>query len=349
MKRRDFIKTTGMAGLTATSGLGILSSAFSGCSPTQINKRDIVLDLLNDSQKRNYIPGAFFMHFGKENYFGQAAVNKHLDYFKATDLDIVKIQYEKRFPLIPEIQNPSDWAKVPLLKKDFYADQLKVIEEIVKRSKKDALVIATVYSPLSFAGHLTGYKHHINHLNEDPELVKKGLEVITESTILFVKECAKLGVDGFFQATQGGEYKRFTDDTIFKTFIKPFDLSIANEIHAKGICNFLHIHAGEGKYKDYSEFTDFPSHIINCGLDLENENVTTQDLYKIFKKPILGGLRRDGIVVNGSREEITQKVNEVITDAPERFLLGANCTVPSHTEWTNIRLAMDIAHNFYNK
>jgi len=190
---------------------------------------------------------------------------------------------------------------------------------------------------------------HINHLNEDPELVKKGLEIITESTLIFVKECIKLGVDGFFQTTQGGESKRFAHDSIFKDYIKPFDLIISQEMDANCQCNILHIHAGEGKYKDYSSFTEYPSHIINCEFELEDRMISTKELYEVFERPIMGGLSRNGIIVNGTKDEIINSVNKVISEAPEKFLLWANCTISGETSWDNVKVALDTAHNFYKK
>lgn len=346
MKRRKFIHSSSAFMLAYATGMGSLAANFSGRSRGSINKREAMLSLINDSKRQDYYPGAFFMHFGEKNFFGASAINKHLDFFHAADLDIIKVQYERRFPLIPELQKPADWANVPLLKKDFYGEQLKVIEEIVKKGKKKALVIATVYSPLSFAGHFTGYKHHINHLNEDPIAVKKGLEIITDSTLIFVKECIKLGVDGFFQATQGGEANRFEHENIFEEYIKPFDLAVSQELDANCDCNFLHIHAGDGKYKDYAAFVDYPSHIINCGLELEDKTITTKELYATFNRPIMGGLEREGVLVDGSPSEITGKVKQVISDAPEKFMLGATCTVPGATSWNNIKIAMDTSHDF---
>lgn len=352
MTNRSYFKSAKEKSIISNFELNFHTLRIFNSSDTLLNKRDNILSLIYDSEKQNYIPGAFFMHFGKETFFGESAINKHLDFFHNADLDILKIQYEQRFPIVPEIQKPSDWNKVPFLKKDFYAEQLNVIKEIVKRGKKEALVIATVYSPLTFAGHFTGEKYHINrlhinHLNEDPDLVKKGLEIITESILIFVKECIKLGVDGFFQTTQGGESKRFTNDTIFEDYIKPLDLIISQEMDAKCQCNILHIHAGEGKYKDYSAFTGYPNHIVNCELELEDGTISTKELYKIFNRPVMGGLTRNGIIVEGTKNEIAQSVKQVIAEAPEKFILGANCTIPEQTNWANVKVAIDTAHNYF--
>lgn len=347
MKRREFVQSLGASSAALAAGLGGFPSVSFGKQAAQVvNKRESFLEFVHGTGKQTYYPGAFFIHFPAEDHFGPTAVSKHLEYFRLTHGDILKIQYERRFPLIEGLQKPADWANVPLLKKDFYEEQLKVIEGIVKEGKSEALVIPTVYSPLSFAGHFTGYKHHINHLNEDPEAVKKGLEIITESTLIFVRECIKLGVDGFFQATQGGEANRFEHDQIFYDYIKPFDLVVAEEMAAHCECNILHIHNGGDGYLDYSTFVDYPSDVINCGLQLKDSKITTRELYSQFKKPVMGGFDRDGTIYSGSKEQIEAEATQILSEAPARFALGATCTVPADVDWANIRAAMDTAHNF---
>src|SRR5512146_561808 len=112
-----------------------------------MNKRDAVLSLLDPNRKPDYTPAAFFLHFDPVYHAGQAAVDKHLEYFHYTGMDFVKIQYERGFPHLPEIQRPEDWAKMPFYQLDFYEPQLRVVEGLVKAAKAEALVILTLYSP----------------------------------------------------------------------------------------------------------------------------------------------------------------------------------------------------------
>jgi hypothetical protein len=39
-------------------------------------------------------------------------------------------------------------------------------------------------------------------------------------------------------------------------------------------------------------------------------------------------------------------VEAVLRTAPERFMLGADCTVPSETSWDNLKTAIATAHAF---
>ena len=100
------------------------------------NKRDALLGLLNKKSPQEYIPAAFFIHFEKSFRLGPAAVEKHLEYFRFTGMDLVKIQYERTFPPIAEIKKPEDWAKMPFYKLDFYQPQLEVVNGLVQRGTK---------------------------------------------------------------------------------------------------------------------------------------------------------------------------------------------------------------------
>ncbi len=79
------------------------------------DKRQLGLGLLDDSKAPASIPAGFFIHFGEEHRVGRAAVDKHLEYFRFTGMDLVKIQYEAGFPAHPEIQKPADWARMPVV------------------------------------------------------------------------------------------------------------------------------------------------------------------------------------------------------------------------------------------
>ena len=87
-----------------------------------MNKRDAVLSLLEPGSDPKPVPAAFFLHFGAQYQRGQAAVDRHLEYFRYTRMDFVKIQYEHHFPPQPQIQNPEDWAKMPFFGLDFYEE-----------------------------------------------------------------------------------------------------------------------------------------------------------------------------------------------------------------------------------
>jgi uroporphyrinogen decarboxylase len=311
-----------------------------------MNKREQVLSVLDNDTKQTYIPAAFFLHFDEIYHRGQAAVDKHLEYFWYTEMDFVKIQYENVFPARPEIKGPDDWTKMPLYEKSFYEDPLNIVDGLVKKAKKEALIIMTLYSPFMCAGHTSD--RIVEHIKEDSEKAKKGMEIITDSLMIFVNACIQLGVDGFYHSTQGGERFRFDDNALFNECIKPYDLILMEEINRSCIFNILHICDYHGGYDDLTPFLDYPGHVVNCSLELGTEKLTGKQVSHMFERPYMGGMDRKGTIVSGSKEEIKRAAEAVLNESPDKFILGADCTLPSDISWDNIKTAISTAHMYRN-
>lgn len=339
LSRRRFIYQSGL-------GASFVLSEFWPVVPPRkkINKREVIFNLINGGRNGDYVPCGFFVHFGDGYRTGDAAVKRHLDYFQAIDMDFVKIQYEAEFPRLPKIQKPADWAQMPYYALDFYARQLYVVKELVKQGKPLAPVIATLYSPFMSAGHTAGGDVLTAHLKENPEAVKKGLDIITESTLLFARECIKLGVDGFLSSTQGGEAFRFQDAQIFNHYVKPYDLVVMREINAACACNVLHICDYVGDYDDLTPFLDYPGHIVNCSLKIAGKNKKVSDLATQFKRPFFGGLEKRGPISHKDPTGLQTAVQQVLAEAPDRFILGAECALLGEINWSQVRQVVDWAH-----
>jgi uroporphyrinogen decarboxylase len=311
-----------------------------------MNKRDVVLGLLDEKSQLPYTPAGFFLHFPPEYREGQAAVDKHAQYFRHTGMDFVKIQYERTFPPISTIQRPEDWARMPRYGREFFDGQLKAVEGLVKALKREAVVVQTLYSPFMCAAHTTGDALLTAHLNQEPDKVRKGLEIITESILVFVRACIELGVDGFYASTQGGEAGRFADASVFERYIKPYDLTVMGEINRACPFNILHVCDYHRDYDDFSRFLDYPGHIVNCPLKVGDEQISPKEAAQLFGRPFMGGLERKGVLATGTPAQIKQAAEAVLREAPPRFMLAADCTVPNDTPWDNLKIAIDTAHAY---
>ncbi|MCD6286950.1 MAG: hypothetical protein J7M39_13655 [Anaerolineae bacterium] len=311
-----------------------------------MNKRDAVLSLLDPGAAPTHTPAAFFTHFGPAYHEGPAAIAKHLEYFRRTGMDFVKIQYERVFPEIAEIKTPADWPKMPVYDASFYAAPLEVVRGLVEAVKGEALVLMTLYSPFMCAGHTTSDATITAHLKEAPEAVRPGLEAITESLLIFVRACIDIGVDGFYASTQGGEAHRFAGAApgIFDSYIKPYDLVLLEEIDAACPFNILHVCDYHGGYDDLSPFLDYPGDVVNAGLQLGERKLALREAAEMFQRPFMGGLERHGVIASGDQAAIRYRVQELLRDAPERFILAADCTVPGDVSWDDLRVAIDTAH-----
>ncbi|HTQ09642.1 MAG TPA: uroporphyrinogen decarboxylase family protein [Fimbriimonadaceae bacterium] len=308
-----------------------------------IDKREAMLSLLRPGVKQSYVPAGFFLHFDKQFHKGRAAIDKHKEFFRATGMDFVKIQFELDWPQI-EAKEAKDWGRVPRLTRAFFEPQLEVVEGLVKEMGSEALVILTLYSPFMILAHLGDRGMLMEHMAEDLEAVRPGIEQVTEDLTDFVRRCAKVGLDGFYHSTQGGEDNRFADPAVFDQGIKPYDLEVMQEIERLCHFNILHVcdYAREwyGGYSDLTQFQEYPGHVVNCSL----EGMNPEMISAMFHRPFMGGIERLGPLATGSAEDARAAARQALGEKSDRFILAADCTVPATTPWENLAAAIDEAH-----
>ena len=310
-----------------------------------VSKRERMLGWLDGKGSPNYTPAAFFLHFGDGYKAGSAATKRHLEFFRHTDMDFLKIQFEQIYPRQDFLQKPSDWSKIKLAKLDFYEPLLVTVRELVKAEKKNSLILMTLYSPFMCAGHMASDPVVLKHLEENPEAVKKGLEILTESQMLFARACVKEGIDGFYASTQGSEAKRFSSPAIFDKYIKPFDLVSMKEVSKTCPFNILHVCDYVAPYANYDAVHDYPGHVVNCNVKLSDHQISGQEIAKFFKRPFMGGMDRHGIIGTGTPAQVEAEIRRVIKNAPRPFMLGADCTVDAKISWDRLKHAISVAHS----
>lgn len=311
-----------------------------------MNKRELMLSLLDNNGLLETIPAGFFLHFEPQYHHGQAAIDKHLEFFHATDMDFIKIQYEQPVAEWMAIERVEDWTRMPRYDEDFFAGMLEVVDGLVKAAKAEALVLVTLYSPFMWARRVAGDARLTQHILENQTLVQQGMEAITTSVQTFVRACVRLGVDGFYASTQGGEAHRFPDIRFFETCVKPYDLSIMREINETCMFNILHICDYQDSYDDLTRFLDYPGHVVNSPLQVGNRYLTSQEVATMFKRPFMGGMERLGLIASGSGEGVRLAAAHTLASAPPHFVLAADCTVPPDTPWANLRVAIETAHQY---
>ena len=330
MDRRSFLAAT----LGASASL----------SAAPANKRDRMLQWLAGKTDPNYTPAAFFLHFGNDYKNGLPAAQRHLEYFRQTDMDFVKIQFEQAYDRQPFLQKPADWSKLTLRRLDFYEPLLVTVRELVKTVKKDALILMTLYSPYMCAGQCATGPLLRQHLEENPDAVKRGMEILTESQLMFVRACIQIGVDGFYTSTQGSEAKTFSRPEIFAQYVKPYDLVSMREINAACNFNILHVCDYNAPYSNYDAVRDYPGHIVNCNTRLTAKEISPKEIAAFFNRPYMGGLDRHGVLAKGTPQQVEAEILRVLKSAPKQFILGADCTVAGDTDWNRLKHAISVAH-----
>ena len=331
---------------------GALAGARAALSQTQRpsgaarSKRDLMLEVLNMEARPGYIPAGFFMHFGVK---GDAAIKAHLDHFRGTGMDFVKIQFDEQTLAQPPgnpIRTPQDWNKFPIYAEKWWEPSLYLLRGLIREAKSEALIIQTLFSPYQMAKQAVPSKTLIEHASQDPDAVGRGMENITLSLLHFAQAAARAGADGFYMCTQGGETNRFAERALFARAVKNYDMFLYKEAMQLTQCNIMHICDYDGPYNDFdARFQDYPGHLINIPLAAEGKPFSLRQAAELFQRPVMGGLNRQGVLVTGSPDEVRKATVEALQDAPVNVVLGADCTV-AKAPVENLRMAIRTAHEF---
>ena len=337
------IQTSVIALALAAAGVQTISAQ----SQVANNRRERILQVLDQSRPNEYVPAAFFLHF--ENKLGRKAVDDHRAFYKATNMDFVKVFYEISVPQI-EINSGKDWEKVPVYGEDFFAPQVAVIEDLARDYGNEAFVLPTVYSPLALAGQTLGRGKDLKKLAEqNPVAFGKAIKNLSLSIENYLRAARKHGADGFYVSSQGGDGNSLSTK-IWKEQVRQWDKYVSEVANEIGEINILHICDYGTPFKNAEAlyaFTDYPASIINVPLNFsDGSTLNLKEAQQRFGRPIFGGLERLGVIAKGSVEEAKAAVDKVLENAPNNFILGADCTVPGETDWEKLRAVIDYTHTW---
>ncbi|WP_343207955.1 uroporphyrinogen decarboxylase family protein [Anaerolentibacter hominis] len=317
-----------------------------------MTKKERVLAVLN-GQKPDEIPSGFWLHFPEGFENGEPAVSMHLKFFEESRTSICKIMNENTIPKNPLINTAADWSDIKPIPKDdpIIVNQIALVKEICGKMKGEAVMVATIHGIVASTFHCLCGVNHYNEkrmmlpemLRENPEGLKKAFGVVADYLSYLAAECVKAGCDGIYYAALGGEKFMFTDEE-YEEFVKPFDLQVLNAVK-DAPCNILHM-CKDGL--NLNRYAGYPAAVYNWGIYSDNPSLV--EGRKLFgeDKVYLGGLDdRSGVLVDGSDEDIIKAVHSVMDEfGTDRFILGADCTLPTDVELHRVHVAIDAANSY---
>lgn len=300
----------------------------------------------------DHVPACFSLHFPHEIASGEAAVKAHLDFYRETDCDILKIMNENLVPLIGEMNSPEDWKKVPSYNRHspFMQKQLDMIKRILDQAG-DAYSLATIHGICASTIHpleaTYGYepvrKLFVEQMRTNKQPMLDARKRIADAMCDLAQACIEIGCSGIYYAALGGEKHFFTDEE-FAEAVEPFDLQILHAIREVKGDIFLHICKENLEMKRYANYQDVCD-VANWGVF--EAPFSLEEGRKLFPNAtIMGGLaNRSGVLVDGTDEELQAAVRKVIDDfGSTGFILGADCTLPTEIPYERIRTAVHAAY-----
>lgn len=315
-----------------------------------MNKKERVQAAI-DKQPVDHVPACFSLHFPREIAFGDAAVKAHLDFYRQTDCDILKIMNENLVPAIGEMNSPADWAKVPAYNRHspFMQQQLDMIKRILDEAG-DAYSLATIHDICASTIHPLEAKYgyepvrrlFVEQMRTNKQPMLDARQRIADAMSDLAQACIEIGCNGVYYAALGAEKHFFTDEE-FAEAVEPFDRQILTAIREADGDIFLHIcknNLNMQRYRNYPDLCD----VVNWGV--YEVPFSLEEGRKLFPNAtIMGGLaNRSGVMVDGTIEELQAAVRSLIADfGSTGFILGADCTLPTDIPVERIRAAVHAA------
>lgn len=232
---------------------------------------------------------------------------------------------------------PEEWPKLAKLDvtKGAYGQEIEAIRLAADELQGSVPIFQTVFSPLTTAIKLAGDAAYA-HVRMHPDLLKEGLEIITDVTVRFTQACLEAGAAGIFFATQGMSYRLFSKDE-YKEFGAAYDVPILNAVHDAGKLNLLHVH---GEDVMYDLATTYPVDMINW-----HDRITPPSLAEakeMFGGVLVGGIEDRKVIAEGPLDEIRNEARTAIEQTGgRRIVVGPGCVIPTNTPDENIRAVID--------
>lgn len=295
------------------------------------------------------VPAGFWFHY-PSSFTVEETVKGHLDLFRHTDMDIMKIMQDFMYPIRSQIKNASDWHKIKFdgPSSPEFQKQAEVIKRILDGVHGEAFVIQTMFGPFKAASFAFSDELLMAHAKENPKAVADGVKTIAEVQQEWANAYLDLGLDGIYFSAQFGEVGRFTDEE-WAMLVKPSDLMVLSVAEGRtDKYNFLHI-CGEPEYDfkvHLERFRDYPGDIVNWSV--KDTGMSLTEGKKLYQRPVLGGLNNKGNILNGTDEQICKEVEDAIRGfGSTSMMIGADCTIQGkEISLDRIKTAVEAAHNF---
>jgi uroporphyrinogen decarboxylase len=321
----------------------------------RLSKRERVLATLAGA-KPDRVPISLWGHFPSDPHRAEDLAAETLRFQSQFDWDFVKLMPSGMY--YPEalcctvspasgpgavnglaesvIKAPADWGRLPVLdpRRGWLAEHIQSIRLVREALGPNILIIESLFSPLTVAHKMSLHVPFGESVGQHRDALEVGLAAITTGTIRFAEAALEAGADGFFFATQEANHPTLGADD-FAALGRPYDLEILGSVAGHSAFTLLHV-CQTGIYANL--VADYPVHAINW--DSCSGQPSLADARSVWRQTLVGGLDRDGALLNGSPADVASSVRRSIAEVgPRRFVVGPTCALRVATPVANLLAA----------
>ena len=274
-------------------------------------------------------PPVCLWHHFRPSGSAPALAEATLTFFGDLDFDLFKVMPDLPYPNPPggRITEASAWRGLPAMGAGPGQPLHGMAEAVagVRRARPEAVVLATVFSPLAtgirFAG---GGAAFVGLARESAASVGDGLHVLARNLAGQCAACLEAGADGIYFATNGLGDGLLTEAE-YGEFGRPYDLQVLQAC-AAGWCNVLHMHAASGLH--WRWVADYPTPVFSWS-DRRTGVSLAEVAAALPGKTVMGGIDETGAVVRGDRPGVEAEIQDAVRQTGgKRLILAGGCSVP---------------------
>lgn len=295
-------------------------------------------------------PYSIWKHFPKDDRTVDGMVKAHLRFQKKFHPDIMKISPHARYCLVDfgcsvskdfdpvtganyvtkyAVNTIDDWENIleidPL--DGELGQQIKAYEKIVtqlENYQQPVLTMATIFLPFMVADMLVKDNKLIEHLKENPQLVKDRLKIIAKTTLEYARASLDVGIDGLFLATPHAQ-KALVSEQEWIKMVYPVDNYLLSNIGSSKF-SVLHLH-GRNLF-----FDTILNKLNVTAVNWHSEDVKPSIVNCNFNGGLFGGLNETKLLkLSNNEEEIKIHLQKMLADAKinaRKLVIAPGCVLP---------------------
>jgi len=261
-------------------------------------------------------------------------------FFGELDLDLYKVMPDLPYPAPPirPLTTAEAWRGLPALGAGAGGPLAGMPEAVslVRRQRPEAVIVATVFSPLALAlGWSGGAPGLLEAAGREPAAVRHGLGVVADNVAAQCAACLAAGADGIYFATSGLGDGLLTAEA-YRALGREFDLR-AMDGCAGGWCNILHLHATSAL--QWTWVADYPVQVFSWSD--RRTGVPLRALAEALPgRAVMGGIDESGAVVRGDLAGLAAEMEDAVRQTGgRRLILAGGCSVPDDVAPEHLRAA----------
>ncbi|MGD2146673.1 MAG: uroporphyrinogen decarboxylase family protein [Anaerolineae bacterium] len=235
------------------------------------------------------------------------------------------------------VASPEAWSRLPVLDphKGCLGRQVEAIRIVAEELEDTVPILQTIFSPLTTAWKLAGDRM-FSDLRRHPDLLRKGLRVIAETTANLAVASAEAGATGMFFATQCDTYRLMTEEQ-YREFGETYDRIVLDAVRDQVEIIMMHAH---GEDIMFDLLASYPIDAINWHDRMAGPSLA--EARKRFPDMLVGGISEWTTLLEGPSEAIRAEIEEAVAQTGGRaHMVGAGCVVPITAPHVHIRAARD--------